>query len=308
VRGRSGNWWPSSSRAAGRRSARPTPGSGPGPSWADTGRRKVVDSYRLAYISEELVNWCPGLGTALANEEITVDGRSDIGNYPVYRRPLRQWMLRITAYVERLIRDPRPPRLARADQGHAAELDRPQRRRQYRFPGGKPAGAVIRAFTTRPDTLPGATYMVLAPEHPMVDELTPPSGLKGPRRAGGTRRRGPRPRKPPSAPTGTGRHCSVTGSARGTPTTLHPGPGTACPGVPAAAVAGSEQPGPDDGERHLSDDCAPRPPVRGGRVSAPVPSSFQPHLAGPGRGEGDLMELNGWNSPQMLRRYGASAR
>src|ERR1022692_1549738 len=70
------------------------------------------------------------------------------------------------------------------------------------------------------------------------------------------------------------------------PWPLYPGPGTACPGVPAAAVAGSEQPGPDDGERHLSDDCAPRPPVRGGRVSAPVPSSFQPHLAGPGRRRG----------------------
>ena len=81
------------------------PGERPWAELGDTGRRKVVDSYRLAYISEELVNWCPGLGTALANEEITVDGRSDIGNYPVYRRPLRQWMLRITAYAERLIRD-----------------------------------------------------------------------------------------------------------------------------------------------------------------------------------------------------------
>ena len=68
-------------------------------------RRKVVDSYRLAYISEELVNWCPGLGTVLANEEMTADGRSDIGNYPVYRRPLRQWLLRITAYAQRLIDD-----------------------------------------------------------------------------------------------------------------------------------------------------------------------------------------------------------
>ena len=68
-------------------------------------RRAVIDGYRLAYISEELVNWCPGLGTVLANEEVTPDGRSDIGNYPVYRRPLRQWMLRITAFAERLIAD-----------------------------------------------------------------------------------------------------------------------------------------------------------------------------------------------------------
>src|SRR6266851_66330 len=76
--------------------------------WTDLGdieRRKVVDSYRLAYLSEESVNWSPGLGTVLANEEITADGRSDIGNYPVYRRPLRQWMLRITAYADRLMDD-----------------------------------------------------------------------------------------------------------------------------------------------------------------------------------------------------------
>ena len=76
--------------------------------WGDLSsleQRKIIDGYRLAYISEELVNWCPGLGTVLANEEVTADGRSDVGNYPVYRRPLRQWMLRITAFAERLIDD-----------------------------------------------------------------------------------------------------------------------------------------------------------------------------------------------------------
>ncbi len=71
-------------------------------------RRQVVDARRLAYLSMELVNWCPGLGTVLANEEVTADGRSDVGNYPVYRRPLRQWMLRITAYAERLLADLEP--------------------------------------------------------------------------------------------------------------------------------------------------------------------------------------------------------
>src|SRR6266705_1194146 len=79
--------------------------------WAElTGaqRRAAVDSRRLAYLSMELVNWCPGLGTVLANEEVTADGRSDVGNYPVYRRPLRQWMLRITAYAERLLADLEP--------------------------------------------------------------------------------------------------------------------------------------------------------------------------------------------------------
>jgi len=142
--------------------------------WADMGdtdRRKVVDSYRLAYISEELVNWCPGLGTVLANEEITADGRSDIGNYPVYRRPLRQWMLRITAYAERLISDldhldwPEPIKIMQRNwigPSDGADIE---------FEVAGQAGAVIRAFTTRPDTLPGATYLVLAPEHPMADEL-----------------------------------------------------------------------------------------------------------------------------------------
>jgi leucyl-tRNA synthetase len=71
----------------------------------DPERRAAVDSWRLAYRSDELVNWCPGLGTVLANEEVTADGRSDIGNYPVYRRPLRQWMLRITAFAGRLTDD-----------------------------------------------------------------------------------------------------------------------------------------------------------------------------------------------------------
>jgi len=168
--------------------------------WAEldeAGRRKVVDSYRLAYLSEELVNWCPGLGTVLANEEITAEGRSDIGNYPVYRRPLRQWMLRITAYAERLIRDlddldwPEPIKIMQRNwigPSDGAGVD---------FPVTGQAGTVIHAFTTRPDTLPGATYLVLAPEHPLVAELTaatwpdgtpgnwryPEAGIQGPQAA-----------------------------------------------------------------------------------------------------------------------------
>jgi leucyl-tRNA synthetase len=148
------------------------PGERPWAELGDADRRKVVDSYRLAYISEELVNWCPGLGTVLASEEITVDGRSDIGNYPVYRRPLRQWMLRITAYAERLIHD-----LDHLDWPESIKTMQrnwigPSDGASIGFRVGAPDGAVIRAFTTRPDTLPGATYLVLAPEHPMVDELT----------------------------------------------------------------------------------------------------------------------------------------
>src|SRR5258708_5231089 len=151
------------------------PGQRPWAELSDTDRRKVVDSYRLAYISEELVNWCPGLGTVLASEEITLDGRSDVGNYPVYRRPLRQWMLRITAYAERLIHD-------------LDHLDWPESiktmQRNWIGPSDgasvdfRVAGAdcaVIRAFTTQPDAPPGATYLVLAPEHPVVDAPTIPS-------------------------------------------------------------------------------------------------------------------------------------
>jgi leucyl-tRNA synthetase len=132
-------------------------------------RRKVVDGWRLAYVAEELVNWAPGLGTVLANEEVTADGRSDVGNFPVYRRPLRQWMLRITAYADRLLAD-----LDGLDWPEPIKL-------QQRNWIGRSEGAVIMfavdggpaidAFTTRPDTLPGATFMVLAPEHPLAESL-----------------------------------------------------------------------------------------------------------------------------------------
>jgi leucyl-tRNA synthetase len=131
-------------------------------------RRQVVDSHRLAYQHEAPVNWCPGLGTVLANEEVTADGRSERGNFPVFRRPLRQWMLRITAYADRLLDD-----LERLDWPDSVK----QIQRNWigrsegallRFPS--PAGD-IEVFTTRPDTVFGATFMVLAPEHPMVEAL-----------------------------------------------------------------------------------------------------------------------------------------
>jgi leucyl-tRNA synthetase len=135
-------------------------------------RREVIDRHRLAYISEEMVNWCPGLGTVLANEEVTAEGRSDVGNYPVYRRPLRQWMLRITAYADRLRGDldlvdwPGPIKEMQrnwigASDGATIEF----------AVAGRPA-LTVSVFTTRPDTLSGATFLVLAPEHPLVVELT----------------------------------------------------------------------------------------------------------------------------------------
>ncbi len=151
-----------------------SPANPDGRPWAELTelqRRQVLDSYRLAYISEELVNWCPGLGTVLANEEITPDGRSDIGNYPVYRRPLRQWMLRITAYAERLLAD-----LDLLDWPESIKTMQrnwigPSDGASIEFPVAG-SQSKIRVYTTRPDTLAGATYMVLAPEHPLVDELT----------------------------------------------------------------------------------------------------------------------------------------
>jgi leucyl-tRNA synthetase len=149
-------------------------------------RRQIVDGCRLAYIGTELVNWCPGLGTVLANEEVTADGRSDIGNYPVYRRPLRQWMLRISAYAQRLIDDldrvdwPESIKIMQrnwigASDGAVVEFPVAAGDGPGQAPDAPPhePGAPVRisVFTTRPDTLPGATYLVLAPEHPLVDQL-----------------------------------------------------------------------------------------------------------------------------------------
>ncbi|HRQ73437.1 MAG TPA: class I tRNA ligase family protein, partial [Phycisphaerales bacterium] len=137
--------------------------------WAemlDDTRRMIVDSYRLAYVGVQTVNWCPKLGTALANEEV-IDARSERGGFPVFRKPLRQWMFRITAYAERLLRGldtvdwPESTRTQQAEwigKSEGAEIDFP-------IEGALP----LRVFTTRPDTIFGATYMVVAPEHPLVD-------------------------------------------------------------------------------------------------------------------------------------------
>ncbi len=145
-----------------------------GRAWADLSaheRRELIDSHRLAYVSDAPVNWCPGLGTVVANEEVTADGRSDRGNFPVFKRNMRQWMMRITAYADRLIDD-----LDLLDWSDAIKTM--QRNWIGRSPGAwvhfaSPAGEIV-VFTTRPDTLFGATFMVIAPEHPFVDSLTTP--------------------------------------------------------------------------------------------------------------------------------------
>ena len=132
---------------------------------ADTSaRRAILGQYRLAYVDDAPVNWCPGLGTVLANEEVTAEGRSERGNFPVFRRPLRQWMMRITAFADRLLDD-----LDLLDWSDSIKTM--QRNWIGRSEGADIDFGPIRVFTTRPDTIFGATYMVLAPEHPLVDEL-----------------------------------------------------------------------------------------------------------------------------------------
>ncbi len=132
--------------------------------------RAYRDSKRLAYQAEVPVNWCEALGTVLANEEV-IDGKSERGNHPVVRIPLRQWLLRITEYAERLLEDldqvdwPEPIKLMQRNwigKSEGAEVD-------FRLADGS---ATIRVFTTRPDTLFGATYMVLSPEHALVEKIT----------------------------------------------------------------------------------------------------------------------------------------
>jgi leucyl-tRNA synthetase len=133
-------------------------------------RRAYRDSKRLAYVSEAPVNWCPELGTVLANEEV-IDGKSEVGGFPVIRRPMRQWMLRITAFAERLLND-----LDTIDWSDS--LKEMQRNWIGRSEGAEVDftldghGERIRVFTTRPDTLFGATYMVLSPEHRLVKQIT----------------------------------------------------------------------------------------------------------------------------------------
>ncbi|MGA1344565.1 MAG: leucine--tRNA ligase [Ilumatobacteraceae bacterium] len=149
--------------------ARPTPDGRPWSELDEGERRRIVDDHRLAYVSEAPVNWCPGLGTVVANEEVTADGRSDRGNFPVFKRNMRQWMMRITAYADRLIDD-----LDLLDWSDA--ITTMQRNWIGRSHGARvhfdsPAGRIT-VFTTRPDTLFGATFLVLAPEHPLVDALT----------------------------------------------------------------------------------------------------------------------------------------
>ncbi|WPF83607.1 leucine--tRNA ligase [Sanguibacter sp. 4.1] len=144
-----------------------------GRAWAEltsAEQREVINDQRLAYVSNAPVNWCPGLGTVLANEEVTSDGRSERGNFPVFQRNLRQWNMRITAYADRLVDDLEgidwPDKvkamqrnwIGRSEGAHVV----------FDVVGGREP---VTVFTTRPDTLFGATFMVVSPEHPLLDEV-----------------------------------------------------------------------------------------------------------------------------------------
>ncbi len=141
--------------------------------WQELGtvaRRRVVDGWRLAYLAESPVNWCPALGTVLANEEVTNEGRSERGNHPVHRRRLRQWMLRITAYADRLLEDLElldwPEPIARMQRNWIGRRSGAR----IRFPVDGADGS-IEVFTTRPETLFGATFVALSVDHAALDEL-----------------------------------------------------------------------------------------------------------------------------------------
>jgi leucyl-tRNA synthetase len=162
---------------------RPTPSGAAWSSLDPVEQRRVVDGFRLAYISDEPVNWCPGLGTVLANEEVTADGRSERGNFPVFKRGLRQWNLRISVYADRLVDDldrldwPEPVKLMQRNWiGRSTGA-------RVRFDVSGAAGASFEVFTTRPDTLFGATFTVLAPEHGLVDAIVPQAWPTGTREA-----------------------------------------------------------------------------------------------------------------------------
>ncbi|MGO0575179.1 leucine--tRNA ligase [Ornithinimicrobium panacihumi] len=153
--------------------------SGAALAWADLSakdRADVLDGYRLAYVSAAPVNWCPGLGTVLSNEEVTADGKSERGDFPVFKRNLSQWMMRITAYADRLVDDlerldwPEKVKLMQRNWiGRSTGADV-----RFEVPTADGSGsAPLHVFTTRPDTLFGATFMVVAPEHPALQAIVP---------------------------------------------------------------------------------------------------------------------------------------
>src|SRR4029079_19456249 len=196
---------------------RPTPDGRPWAQLSEVEQRAVVDSFRLAYVSEAPVNWCPGLGTVLANEEVTADGRSERGNFPVFRRNLKQWMMRITAYADRLVDDLERRRLA--ESVTATAHDKPWsgsagRTRSRRCSATGSAGPRARRCGSTSSALrwvstcspPGRTRCSAPrtwswrPSTPCASRSSPAPGRWTRTRAG---RGAPPPRRRPSRPTAT---------------------------------------------------------------------------------------------------------
>ena len=154
-----------------RSGSRPIPGH-PGRKWDELDqaeRSDILNDHRLAYISKSPVNWCPGLGTVLANEEVTAEGRSERGNYPVYQRELKQWSMRITSYGHRLVEDldildwPEKVKLMQRNwigESHGASV-------LFKVPV-QDGEETMEVYTTRPDTLFGTTFAVVSPEHNLL--------------------------------------------------------------------------------------------------------------------------------------------
>ncbi|WP_327291162.1 leucine--tRNA ligase [Streptomyces sp. NBC_01198] len=162
---------------------RATPSGRPWAELSAAEQSEVLGTHRLAYAAQSPVNWCPGLGTVLANEEVTAEGRSERGNFPVFKANLRQWMMRITAYADRLLTDldaldwPEAIKLQQRNwigRSEGARVDFPMH-----STGGQVTDAAVTVFTTRQDTLFGATYMVLAPEHELVEAIVPAAWPEG---------------------------------------------------------------------------------------------------------------------------------
>ncbi|MCL2092167.1 MAG: leucine--tRNA ligase [Micrococcales bacterium] len=173
--------------ADGTRPVPQVPGVPVGVAWGDldqAARDAVLDARRLAYLADTPVNWAPGLGTVLANEEVTADGRSERGNVPVFKKNLRQWNMRITAYADRLLEGLDAidwPEKVKSMQRHWIGRSTGATVR-FEVPGGEwqsldgsdvlvGPDQALEVFTTRPDTLFGATFMVVSPEHPLLDRV-----------------------------------------------------------------------------------------------------------------------------------------
>jgi leucyl-tRNA synthetase len=254
-------------------------------------RREVIDACRLAYISHEPVNWCPALGTVLASEEVTADGRSDVGNYPVYRRPLRQWKLRITAFADRLIAD-------------LDQVDWPESLKQIQrnwigasdgalitFTGTGEQRTPVDVYTTRPDTLYGATYVVLAPEHPLADQIVPAAWPPG---------------TPPSWTYPQGRDDQATGDQA---------TGSAAQWTPRQAVAAYQQAAGRLGDRQRSSEARRKSGVfTGAYVSNPITGEPIPVFLGDhvlmGYGTGAIMAVPGHDQRDLdfARQFGLEVR